>query len=147
MDPADLGGTILVLEDVTAAHTFDDLMRRQSQRDPRTGLANRTALLERLDRRVREDGRTGVTVTVINIDGLREINATFGYATGDHVLVHVASRLKTAMGHSDLRRRADRRRRLRRGHRRGEIRAPRSLLNSCSAQSPNRSPSQDSRSW
>ncbi|MEI6620688.1 MAG: EAL domain-containing protein [Actinomycetes bacterium] len=94
--------TILVLQDVSASRTFDEIMRRQSQRDPLTGLPNRAALLERLDRRVPGDRHTTVAVTLLNIDGLREINDIFGYAVGDQVLTSISSRLTANAHESDF---------------------------------------------
>jgi diguanylate cyclase (GGDEF)-like protein len=63
--------------------------------DPLTGLANRTALNERLEHLV----ASGVDVTVlfIDLDGFKLVNDSWGHAVGDELIVQVADRLRASV--------------------------------------------------
>ncbi len=76
---------------------------RQARTDPLTGLANRAALLDRLTRLL--DGAAGpsaVTVLMMDLDGFKAVNDTYGHPVGDDVLVTVARRLAGAVDASAL---------------------------------------------
>lgn len=68
--------------------------------DPLTGLANRRAFLAALEaesERARETG--GVfALALVDLDGFKPINDTFGHATGDAVLIDVGERLREEGG-------------------------------------------------
>jgi diguanylate cyclase (GGDEF)-like protein len=63
--------------------------------DPLTGLANRRAFLRVLTREAGSLQRTGRNfgLAMVDLDGFKPINDTFGHATGDSVLMAVGSRL------------------------------------------------------
>jgi diguanylate cyclase (GGDEF)-like protein len=62
--------------------------------DPVTGLGNRRRFDERLSTEVPETGRdTPVSVALLDVDGLKEINDRHGHPTGDLALRAVAGRL------------------------------------------------------
>jgi diguanylate cyclase (GGDEF)-like protein len=60
--------------------------------DPLTGLGNRAVLQSQLHRR----GTTGRVLLILDVDGFRDINAAFGYKSGDAVLVECGHRLRAA---------------------------------------------------
>lgn len=65
--------------------------------DPLTELANRRGLVRAVRQLVATglaDGRTSVSLTMIDIDDFKTINDTHGHATGDHVLVALAQTLR-----------------------------------------------------
>jgi diguanylate cyclase (GGDEF)-like protein len=68
--------------------------------DPLTGLANRRAFLRALGRRAAALGRNGggFVLAVVDLDGFKPINDTFGHAAGDAVLKEVGVRLASAGG-------------------------------------------------
>lgn len=72
--------------------------------DPLTGLPNRRALVDELQRLlargVRE--RSCVLVGVIDLDGFKSINDTHGHLVGDEFLKHAARRLGGALRASDM---------------------------------------------
>jgi predicted signal transduction protein with EAL and GGDEF domain len=76
--------------------------------DPLTGLANRRAFLRRLARRAAALGRSGpgdlagFALAIVDLDGFKPINDTFGHATGDAVLEEVGARLTTLGGPAAL---------------------------------------------
>ncbi len=93
-----LAGVVGLL--ATALHNARllDEIRHQSLHDPLTGLPNRTLVLDRVDQALaRSAGRGpshGVAVLLLDLDGFKDINETFGHTTGDELLRAVASRLE-----------------------------------------------------
>ncbi len=82
----------------------EDEIRRQSLHDGLTGLPNRTALLDRLDRalrRARGDG-TRIGVLFIDLDGFKTVNDTLGHQAGDNLLRLTAQRLEHAVRPTDV---------------------------------------------
>ncbi|MCU1624621.1 MAG: diguanylate cyclase/phosphodiesterase & domain with sensor(s) [Frankiales bacterium] len=78
-------------------------LTERAVRDPLTGLANRTLLLERLRGVLARDARTGQSTAVLflDLDGFKAVNDRFGHAVGDEVLTSVATRLAGAVRPSD----------------------------------------------
>jgi diguanylate cyclase (GGDEF)-like protein/PAS domain S-box-containing protein len=93
-DPA-LGAAVLSLRDVTANRELQEELSRLAFTDRLTGVANRARFDERLARtmdRVRE-GETGAALLLIDLDGFKDINDTWGHGAGDDVLAATAARL------------------------------------------------------
>jgi diguanylate cyclase (GGDEF)-like protein len=80
------------------------LQRMLSEVDPLTGVANRSRALNTLERLahfgVRR--REAVSLAVVDVDRLREINAEYGHAMGDAVLRRVARVLRAACGPHEI---------------------------------------------
>jgi diguanylate cyclase (GGDEF)-like protein/PAS domain S-box-containing protein len=78
-------------------------LTERAVRDPLTGLANRTLLLERLRGVLARDARTGQSTAVLflDLDGFKAVNDHFGHGVGDEVLSTVATRLAGAVRPSD----------------------------------------------
>lgn len=72
--------------------------------DPLTGLANRRAFLRALGRRAAAIARSrkGFALAMVDLDGFKPINDTFGHAAGDRVLEGIGSRLARAAGEGAL---------------------------------------------
>jgi diguanylate cyclase (GGDEF)-like protein len=68
--------------------------------DPLTGLPNRRAICEAIERALAEAGRSGerVTVALVDLDGFKETNDTHGHHVGDSLLKVVAKRLTRHAG-------------------------------------------------
>lgn len=68
--------------------------------DPLTGLANRRAFLRSLGSRAAglSRSRKGFALAMVDLDGFKPINDTFGHAAGDRVLEGIGSRLARAGG-------------------------------------------------
>jgi c-di-GMP phosphodiesterase len=82
--------------DVTELVKQEEIIQRQL-RDPLTGLKNRTALLNDL-----EKGGVEITLMLLNIDRFSTINDYFGYAIGDSLLKLFAQHLLETTGHEYL---------------------------------------------
>ncbi len=70
--------------------------------DHLTGLANRTAALEELDSRLRPGpgaagAGVGATLMMIDLDGFKAVNDTYGHEAGDRVLAEIARRLRATI--------------------------------------------------
>lgn len=72
--------------------------------DPLTGLANRRALDEDIQRRVSECQRTRapLSVMLLDVDHFKDFNDTFGHRAGDEALRVIAGALRAAMREMDV---------------------------------------------
>jgi diguanylate cyclase (GGDEF)-like protein/PAS domain S-box-containing protein len=100
----DVVGFLGMLNDISERKTMENRLRELAHRDPLTGLANRVLITERLDEAV---GRlTGtdrnVALLLLDLDGFKAVNDSFGHAVGDELLVAVASRLVSCLRFQDL---------------------------------------------
>lgn len=71
--------------------------------DPLTGLPNRVLLADRLERALARDARTGhaTALMVVDLDGFKSVNDTFGHAAGDELLAALARRLSEVLRGAD----------------------------------------------
>jgi diguanylate cyclase (GGDEF)-like protein/putative nucleotidyltransferase with HDIG domain len=78
--------------------------QEDSLTDPLTGLPNRRSMFVHLSSELARAERQGseVAVIVIDIDGLKAINDTFGHNVGDHALRATATTLQSALRPYDL---------------------------------------------
>jgi diguanylate cyclase len=78
-------------------------LERLALYDPLTGLANRTLLADRIDLAM-AGGARGVAppaVLVLDLDGFKVVNDSFGHAIGDRLLIEVARRLQAVVRDTD----------------------------------------------
>jgi diguanylate cyclase (GGDEF)-like protein len=77
---------------------------QQARMDVLTNLPNRRALDERLEDEIKRSTRSGRVFSVImmDLDGFKQINDTYGHDIGDDVLRQVATSLQNAMRASDF---------------------------------------------
>lgn len=76
-------------------------LKRQSETDPLTGLANRRHFQAAIKRLSDAEGLSG-SVFLVDVDHFKRINDSLGHAAGDAVLVETARRLREAMRDDDL---------------------------------------------
>lgn len=81
--------------DISERKRFEDRLAHQANHDSLTGLLNRAAAMNELERALSRGRRLGhqVALMFFDLDGFKEVNDTFGHRTGDQLLVHVAERL------------------------------------------------------
>ncbi len=95
---------ILSFSDVTASRVEQVRLRELADRDTLTSLLNRRCFDEELRRQLERcrDGDETAVLLVIDLDGLKEINDTFGHAAGDAQLQEVARRLALELRPGDV---------------------------------------------
>ena len=71
--------------------------------DPLTGIMNRRFLYSEIAQALTRSQRqnTPLALILLDIDGFKRINDTFGHEVGDRVLIRAASRFQTAIRHTD----------------------------------------------
>jgi two-component system, cell cycle response regulator len=78
---------------------LQEALRAQATRDALTGVWNRGAILEILERELKRSVREGTSVGVVlaDIDHFKRINDTLGHLAGDAALSEVATRMGAAL--------------------------------------------------
>lgn len=69
----------------------------ESRRDPLTGLANRTALVERIATALADPANHPVAVAVLDLNDFKDVNDTHGHSTGDWLLKECGRALTVAL--------------------------------------------------
>jgi len=95
---------VALLTDISEQKNAEKEFREKSLRDQMTGLRNRSALYEVLEHEINIAQREKVSFAfmMLDLDGFKSINDTFGHKAGDEVLKKVASRLNSSIRDSDL---------------------------------------------
>ncbi len=85
------------------AEEIAERFTRDALHDPLTGLANRALFLDRLQHALNATGRHRMPLAtlVMDLDGFKEINDSFGHAVGDELLCAVGKRLVEAVRSND----------------------------------------------
>jgi diguanylate cyclase (GGDEF)-like protein/PAS domain S-box-containing protein len=96
-------GLVVTSRDVSERHDFENALRYQAFHDPLTGLANRTRFQERVEHALSRSGRPGaaLAVCILDLDGFKNVNDSFGHPTGDALLMAVAQRLLGSLRATD----------------------------------------------
>jgi two-component system cell cycle response regulator len=78
-------------------------LSHQATHDSLTGIWNRSAILDILDREIARsrDSKKSLCVALSDIDHFKRVNDTYGHAAGDAVLMEVALRMQSALRHYD----------------------------------------------
>ena len=119
------GGRLLILQDITEhkhserasermnqqlqlqlaeIQTLQTTLQEQATRDPLTGLYNRRFLLEMLGKELNQSARTRrpISVIMMDIDGFKSFNDTYGHAAGDVMLKALSDWLRSKTRRGDL---------------------------------------------
>lgn len=91
-------------QDVTSDRQAIESLRQQAETDPLTGLANRAIFQARYREVVNDSLNHGFAsaLVLIDLDGFKELNDTFGHLAGDACLCEVAQRLRRAFHNAGL---------------------------------------------
>ena len=90
------------LFEMERAHTAE--LTYRAFHDPLTRLANRALFVERVDEALAEDENTPrrLAVLFLDLDNFKTVNDSLGHAAGDRLLVAVAGRIESSLGHADI---------------------------------------------
>jgi diguanylate cyclase (GGDEF)-like protein/PAS domain S-box-containing protein len=90
--------------DVTERRSLEDRLRHLADHDDLTGLINRRRFQEELERHLAQGRRYGMTgaLLVLDLDGFKAVNDTYGHSAGDRVLRDVADALRNRLRESDI---------------------------------------------
>jgi diguanylate cyclase (GGDEF)-like protein len=83
--------------------TYESKLKVAEQRalhDPLTGLANRRTVEERIDWRISD--QQVFCVVMLDLDGFKRINDTYGHATGDNLLQQFSKELRSNIRSTDI---------------------------------------------
>jgi diguanylate cyclase (GGDEF)-like protein len=97
----------LLASGILAIRTARDSVRSQrlltrASTDALTGLGNRQALVDRVALLAAGPVLSGSSLLLIDLDGFKKINDTFGHAVGDELLVAAANHLRSTLRDGDL---------------------------------------------
>lgn len=93
-------GIVCNARDVTQAHELQLRLEHQATHDPLTSLPNRAAFDEHTRALAAEPGR--VSVLLVDLNGFKPINDTYGHHAGDLVLIAAAERIAAAVRPGDV---------------------------------------------
>ena len=94
-------GSFAVIRDITDRKIVEEDLRYRSTHDALTGLHNRFFFDEELSR-LEENHRLPISVLMLDVDGLKRINDTYGHFTGDEALRRVARLVRACLRGEDL---------------------------------------------
>jgi len=102
--PDNRKGVLWSAIDTTEVHKLRENLKKQALHDALTGLYNRYALEEELERAMERARRNKTTLAVcfIDLDDFKPINDNLGHDKGDEVLRVVSDRLKKSLRKSDF---------------------------------------------
>ena len=100
----EIGGLLMFTEVITDRKRVEEALRYLATHDHLTGLPNRTAFLERLERSLKRSRRTsqyGFAVFFLDLDDFKEVNDAYGHSAGDELLKQVGERLRRQLRPKD----------------------------------------------
>ncbi len=97
-------GSLSMYADITERKRAEAALTWMAMRDPLTGLANRTMLMEELHRALSDAPRRGglVSVLFIDLDQFKSVNDSLGHGVGDELLLIAAERIKNVVRSADV---------------------------------------------
>lgn len=93
-----------IVRDITGRKEAEDTIKHLAYHDGLTGLLNRTAFQDRLEKAISQSRRSdeGLAVLFIDLDQFKMINDALGHTAGDQCLREVAARLQRCLRTGDV---------------------------------------------
>ena len=104
-DGPDLHGGFWIFRDVSAQWQRERRLEKLATTDALTGILNRHAFLEILDRELdmsTAPGPWACTLMILDVDFFKTVNDSYGHPTGDVVLQHLANTVKRFLAPDDV---------------------------------------------
>ena len=101
LNEGSVAGVIVNLRDIHERHELEQQLGYAAHHDSLTGLGNLTLARQILSTCYEVSPPTPATVVLVDLDGFKAVNDTFGHAQGDAVLVEVANRLRACVREQD----------------------------------------------
>ena len=97
-------GFLDVITDITGRKEMEARLRHLAHNDPLTGLANRVFLIARIEEALarRASAALQVSVLLLDLDGFKAVNDSFGHGSGDELLSAVSQRLSACLRPGDV---------------------------------------------
>jgi diguanylate cyclase (GGDEF)-like protein len=92
---------MIFIRDITGRKAYEEQLEHLSTHDVLTGLYNRTFYETELNR-LATSRRYPVSIIVVDMDGLKQTNDTYGHAAGDKMICKAATIMKGAFRADDL---------------------------------------------
>ena len=98
------GGTVDVRRDITERKLLEEAVEHMAMHDALTDLPNRAMFYRELERALARAEREPcrIAVILVDLDRFKDVNDTFGHASGDQLLVEVAKCLVDCVRTEDL---------------------------------------------
>lgn len=98
-----LGHSVTVLTDIRQLKAQQDELGRLAHYDALTGIPNRRLLHDRLEKAMAYSRRRGTVLAVclMDLDGFKTVNDTYGHSAGDRLLIETAHRLTRVLRNDD----------------------------------------------
>lgn len=103
-DSGEIVSFVHISKDITTRKKMEENLRALSLTDELTGLHNRRGFFTLAEKllKIAKRQKKGLFLLYADLDGLKEINDTWGHQDGDVALVDIASILKTTYRESDI---------------------------------------------
>jgi len=98
---AGAGQFVLCLIDISIWKSDELAGRHAAEHDDLTGLPNRVFFKKAVENQL-QSGTGRFTIAMLDLDGFKKVNDTFGHAMGDAVLIETAKRLNKIVGPQDV---------------------------------------------
>lgn len=92
----------LMYEDINERKLLALKEKEMAETDPLTGVLNRAAFAEKVDQLIERESGSQHALLMLDMDGFKSLNDTFGYAAGDQALIDVTAVMRSLTREGDL---------------------------------------------